>query len=159
MCDKLETCIIVEPREHKLLIPIINNVMDNVPKDTLIQIYHGNKNKDLLTKEYKSFLNEKIFLHDMKVDNLKIHEYSNLLTRPSFYNDAKGENMLIFQTDSCINSNNKDGYLPYLGYDYVGAPFNGSSWIRVKNNPGNVGNGGFSLRKKSSCIKALQTVK
>ena len=157
--NKLDTCIIVEPRQHKYLFPVIDNILENIPKETVVQIYHGNKNKQMVTDNYKSLLNEKVFLHDMKVDNLKIHEYSKLLTSTKFYNDVKGENMLIFQTDSCINSNNKHGYIEYLDYDYVGAPWSHSAWINVKNNPGNVGNGGFSLRKKSSCLKALQTVK
>lgn len=158
MSTTLDTCIIVEPREHDKLIPVINNVIENVPKDTLIQVYHGTRNKETLVKTYKHYLNEKVFLYDLKVDNLQIDEYSKLLTSVKFYNNVKGENMLIFQTDSCINANNKDGYVPYLGYDYVGAPFSHNDWIHVKNNPGNVGNGGFSLRRKSSCIKAIQTM-
>jgi hypothetical protein len=160
MKSKLDTCVIVEPREHKYLLPVIDNMLNNIPNETIIQVYHGNRNKTTLLNEYKTLVNEKIWLFDLELDNLTFKQYNTLLTSTTFYENVKGENMLVFQTDSCINSNNKHGYKEYLEYDYVGAPWkNNCDWVFVNNNPGKVGNGGFSLRKKSSCLKALQHVK
>ena len=52
----------------------------------------------------------------------------------------------MFQTDSMICSENKDLLDKFLKYDYVGAPWNHG-----------VGNGGFSLRRKSKMLKIIST--
>ena len=36
--ERLDVAVIVEPREHEFLVPVINNIIDNVPEYTKIQI-------------------------------------------------------------------------------------------------------------------------
>lgn len=64
------------------------------------------------------------------------------------------ENALIFESDSlvlkghgCIDN--------FLGYDYVGAPWNTSEAWGRRLAPSEGGNGGLSLRKRSSSIAAV----
>jgi hypothetical protein len=56
---------------------------------------------------------------------------------------------LVFQTDSIIISRYAHLINSFLRYDYVGAP-----WIRNKQ----VGNGGFSLRRKSKMLEIIEKV-
>ncbi|TPX17063.1 uncharacterized protein E0L32_012276 [Thyridium curvatum] len=56
--------------------------------------------------------------------------------------------LLVFQTDSMLCANSKSNLNDYLGYDWVGAPWN------LKASFG--GNGGLSLRRVSSIIEVLR---
>lgn len=101
-------------------------------------------------------LRESIFLQDKNVETFpdtclsSRREYSKMLLNPQFYQRFRQyEYMLIYQLDAFVF---KDRLLDFcsLSYDYIGAPMR-PLWlesVRIK-----VGNGGFSLRKISSCIK------
>jgi hypothetical protein len=56
---------------------------------------------------------------------------------------------LVFQTDSIIIPDHAHLINMFLKYDYVGAP-----WVRDKQ----VGNGGFSLRRKSKMLEIIEKV-
>lgn len=146
---KLDVAVIVEPREHKYLVPVVHNVIENVPTYTKIQIFHGSKNLDFIKTHFdKQIKSNKIILTDLKVENLSIEKYNLLLTSREFWNSINGEHILIFQTDSCMCSNASNKIEDFLKYDYVGAP-----WGHIPNSNG--GNGGFSLRKKSKMLEII----
>jgi hypothetical protein len=67
----------------------------------------------------------------------------------SFYDYIPTEIFLVFQTDSIIIPKYAHLINSFLQYDYVGAP-----WIRNKR----VGNGGFSLRRKSKMLEIIEKV-
>jgi len=109
---------------------------------------YGNKNKDFVANiidndlwEYKKRITSK----NLNIDNLRIDEYNDLLTSKEFYENIPTEVFLIFQTDSIIC--NKDPKLlnDFIKYDYVGAPWKDG-----------VGNGGFSLRRKSKILEIIE---
>lgn len=81
-----------------------------------------------------------------------VRAYSHLLLTEEFYNRfADYEYMLIYQLDAFVFS---DRLLEFcsLGYDYIGAPMpHWTGWKHTK-----VGNGGFSLRKISSCLRVVK---
>jgi hypothetical protein len=84
-----------------------------------------------------------------------IKAYALLVTSAFFYdcfNDY--EYILIYQLDSLVFSNDLIAWCK-KGFDYIGAP------ILLKNpdakKPFYIGNGGFCLRKVSSCKKIIQT--
>jgi hypothetical protein len=79
--------------------------------------------------------------------NTTITDYNNLLKSEEFWNKIDSENILVFQTDSCIL---RHGIDDFLLYDYIGAP-----WSKLKEGEF-VGNGGFSLRKKSSMLDVIE---
>ena len=155
--QKLDMAVIVEPREHKYLIPVVNNVIDNVPKDTKIQIFHGTKNLDYIKTHFKSHIqSNKIILTNLNVENLTLSQYSNLLTSKSFWNSIPGENILIFQTDSCICNKSPHKINQFLKFNYIG----GVSWKKLSENNNtdyNHLNGGFSFRKKSFMLDCIHS--
>ena len=76
-------------------------------------------------------------------------QYSKLLLNPKFYERFLSyKYILIYQLDAFAFSD-KLRYFCQQGYDYWGAPMPVTYW---KNTFARVGNGGFSLRKVSSCI-------
>lgn len=76
--------------------------------------------------------------------------YSELLMTTDFYaRFDKYEYLLIYQLDAYVFQDKLDYYCS-LGYDYIGAPLN-KNFSKITG--GRVGNGGFSLRKISSCIR------
>lgn len=146
----LDIAIIVEPRKHKNLKIVVKNILDNLV-DVKVQIFHGNLNKDFILSELSEMM-DKIILSNLEVDNLTVYEYSDLLLTKQFWENVQGERMLLFQTDSCI-CNYSDSILEECQkYGYVGAT------VRLhREYPWQ--NGGFSFRRKSNMIKAVNKIK
>jgi hypothetical protein len=150
------TAIIVEPRKHTALFFVLNNILTNLSDEWNIVICHGNQNidfvMDIVQHKLSHFIN-RITCINLNVDNLTRDQYSNLLIQPSFYEMIPTETFLIFQTDSIILSKNKDIINEFLEYDYVGAP-----WDHCPVASEQIGNGGFSLRRKSVMLDIIATV-
>ena len=72
---------------------------------------------------------------------MTLPRYNELLTSARFWEGLEGEHLLLHQEDSFIfRSSDLE---PFLAYDYVGAPWRN----------GRVGNGGFSLRRRSAMLR------
>lgn len=151
--QKLDVAVIVEPREHKYLVRVVMNILNNTSNYVKIQIFHGTMNENfIMTSELAKYVvNGKILLTNLGVPNLTIKDYNNLLVSTNFWNSIDGENILIFQTDSCICSKSRHTIDEYLQYDYVGAPWEKNSKDKHKYG----GNGGFSFRKKSAMLSVI----
>ena len=151
----IDTGIIVEPRCHELLLPIVKNIIDNVI-DINIIIFHGNLNYNFITDNLNNNFSEdeinRIKLINLNLDNLSVREYSDMLLTEKFWNMIDGERILVFQTDSCILNYNEELLKECDKYGYIGAPTR-----RIRDVPWQ--NGGFSLRKKSLMIKAVKKLK
>ena len=131
-------CVIVEPRQHPNLIPVIKNFM------CLLQdagwgliVYHGH---------------DRVHYVRMARRNLTTAEYSAMLGDPLFWqcllDGFKCEHALIFQCDTLLL---KGGAAidAWLKYDYVGALWpimSVSVGPRQRELQLTVGNGGLSLR-------------
>ena len=66
----------------------------------------------------------------MDIDNLNQESYSNLLQTKEFWNLFDSKKIFLYQEDSVVFKNN---IRDFLGYDYIGAPWNiiyqlGSAW-------------------------------
>jgi hypothetical protein len=142
----IDIAVIVEPRCHKYLIPIIKTVYKkcNVP----ILIFHGNNNRNFIINNLKEV---EYNLINLNKDDLTIREYSDLLLTNKFWENINGENILIFQTDSCVSNYNEELLKECSQYGFIGAPTR-----KIKPIPWQ--NGGLSLRKKSLMIKAIKTI-
>lgn len=152
--QRLDVAVIVEPRKDPILIKVINNYLELLPKYTKIQIFHGTNNEKFIFDNFHNYIkSNKIIMTNLYKKNLTINDYNLLLTSKDFYNNINGENILIFQMDTCLCSNSKFKLEDFLNYDYVGAP-----WID-KNIINKVGNGGLSFRKKIKILKHLDTYK
>jgi len=145
--QKLDVAVIVEPRPHPKLIPVIQNFIQNLPSTTKIQVFYGNQNKQLLLDAFsKEISSGKMILTPLHLDNLTLKQYNKLCTSKKFYKDIQGENILIFQTDTCLCNNSPYKIDDFLKYDYIGAPWKDP---KLKNK---IGNGGLSLRKRSKMM-------
>jgi hypothetical protein len=154
----LDAAVIVEPRNDPLLIPIVKDTISKLPEYTKFYIFHGTNNLEMLNKELFDYIQSgKVILINLNKENITVPMYSDMLTTSDFWNQIDGENILIFQTDSCICQYKNNDILYFLkdNYGYIGAPIHDSI------NQGNKSaqNGGFSLRKKSLMLKAVQTKK
>jgi len=140
------TAVIIEPRKHKALSFVLKNILDNLPKEWNILIFHGTENQEYI-KQLPEFSNSRILPPIcLDIKNLSISQYNILLKSSALYKCIPTELFLIFQTDTIILT---PELLPtFLEYDYVGAP-----WVNQM-----VGNGGFSLRRKSKMIEICNSV-
>jgi len=152
--EKLDVAVIVEPRKDNMLIKVLHNFLEFLPKYTQIHIFHGTDNEEFIFQHFHSEIgSNKIILTNLNKKNLNINEYNQLLTSEKFYNSINGENILIFQMDTCLCSNPKYKIEDFLIYDYVGAPWIDRRYVNK------VGNGGLSLRKKSKILKHIRYYK
>jgi len=145
------TAVIVEPRRHAALGFVLRNFLENLDTRWKIIVYHGNRNGEWLSEIIEKSLQEytsRISLKNLGVDNLRTSsEYSKILTTRKFIEEIPTETFLVFQTDSMINPKYKNLIYKFIDYDYVGAPWPWD-WLHV-------GNGGLSLRKRSTMLKIL----
>jgi hypothetical protein len=147
----IDIAVIVEPRLHEYLKPVIDNMLRNLNTETKIQIFHSPLNESFIKTTYNDLINNKIILTRLRQNNLTIRQYNMLLTSLDFWKKINGENILIFQTDSCLCRHvNTFDFTPYLSYGFIGAP------CRLEY-PVPWQNGGISIRKKSLTLKAIKT--
>lgn len=145
------TAIIVEPRKHKALKFVLTNILENLNSDWDIIVFHGNLNKEYIKNIINNNLinyKNRITLVNLNIDNLNISDYNKLLKTKNIYNYIPTEMFLVFQTDSIILKENKEQIYNFIDYDYVGAP-----WPFINNE---IGNGGFSLRRKSKMLEIIE---
>ena len=143
--SRIATAIIVEPRKHRALEFVIKNVLDNLPANWNIQIHHGTRNQQFVEEIVRQLPSNRITLKNLGVENVPFQEFQILLTSREFTEAIPTETFIVFHTDSMINPNQKHLLNKFLEYDYVGAP-----WPN-----GQVGNGGFSLRKRSKMLEII----
>ena len=140
------TAVIVEPRCHQALELVLLNFNRNLDDNWKIIIYHGNNNerfvKDIISGQ-EIFSSRNVQFVSLNVDNLSINDYNKLLFTDFFYENIDTEMFLIFQTDTLLSDVYNKNIYDFMEYDYVGAPWASRA----------VGNGGFSLRKKSKMIE------
>jgi len=143
-------CVMIEPRCHSKLIPVIKNFMYLLQDHGWgLIIFHGTDNESYLQNELKDWKN--VHYVKMNVTNLNIKEYNNMLTSTLFWETLEQvgcKHALIFQTDTLLLKSNIDDFLIY---DYVGAP-----WFIKFFGVLEVGNGGLSLRKVETMKMLLQ---
>ena len=155
------TAIIVEPRKHKALHFVLNNMSECLSNEWKIILFHGINNETYSTEivnKLNEIYNNKIELIKLDIINLNQKTYSELLAnRLDIYNYINTEYFLIFQTDSMMfkkNCNLLDLFLN-KGYDYIGSP-----WLICNYQPTRdrdfIGNGGFSLRKTETMLKIIK---
>ena len=143
--------VIVEFRSTPLLVTVILNIIQNIPEDWPVQIFHTTSNSQFIrtSRLAKYIQTGKIILTQLDEYTGNFAHYINLLFgNISFWQLVQGEKNLFFQIDSIMCSNSPHKITDYLEYDYIGAP-----WVHPQ---GLVGNGGFSLRSKNKTITLLQ---
>ncbi len=133
--------VLIEPRNHRYLQPVLENMSCLVPNASLT-IIHSQENAKIVHDIVYAGGENNVKTLSILPTNLTRETYSELLTSCELWTRFQAPKVLIFQLDSGLRFNN---ILRFMQYDYVGAPWN---WL-VANDPRIcVGNGGFSLRSK-----------
>ena len=133
--------VIVEPRKHEALRFSVLSVLEKVSHWCVI-IFCGVDNEDWVRKTFTDVEDRvQLRLISPGCKNLSIEEYNCLLTSVHFYRQFKDfEYVLVFQSDSMLFKDSEFSVEDFLGWDYIGAP-----WQDKPICPG--GNGGLSLRR------------
>ena len=91
----IDIAVMVEPRLHQYLKPVIDNMLRNLNEDIQIQIFHSSINENFLNENYRELIdNKRIILSLLDKTNLTIPEYNLLLTSKKFWNRIDKENIL-----------------------------------------------------------------
>jgi hypothetical protein len=163
------TAIIIEPRKHKALSFVLNNVCECLSEEWKIILFYGTNNYeyskniiDELNEKFKSPFTEingnRINMVGLNVDNLNLKTYSQLLaTKSLIYDYIDTEYFIVFQTDSMILKSNSHLINEYINsdIDYVGAPWLICNYPPTQNR-NFIGNGGFSLRRTSKMLEIIE---
>jgi hypothetical protein len=145
------TVILIEPRlsMQPALEFVTKNVLVNLPTEWSLIIFPGEENiqavkvfVDGLPPEQKA----RASIKDIHLTNMNITAYNELMISPTILNEIPTEVFLVVQTDSMICPEGASLLPKFMKYDYVGAPW--AEWRTV-------GNGGFSLRRKSAMLNIL----
>ena len=145
-------CVIVEPRQHPNLIPVIKNFMHLLQWGLIV--CHGPDNEAFVKDGLKDAFSHHDDVHYVRMaqPNLTKQEYSAMLCNPLFWQCLldvfKCEHALIFQCDTLLLKG-CDAVDAFLKYDYVGAPWPHGGIYAASSNRRvqlTVGNGGLSLR-------------
>ena len=145
------TAVLIEPRIHPALKIVLKNFNKNLDDKWEFLIYHGINNKSYIESiiSDNNFLNRNVRLISLNVENITINDYNKIMYSDFYYDNINSEFFLVFQIDTLLSdvySKNIEKFINY-DYDYVGAP-----WKKLNL----VGNGGFSLRKKSKMIELIK---
>jgi len=145
------TAVIIETTEHPAMKFVLHNIVTNLSEDWGIVVCHGNRNSKYIHDIISKLPTHRFHIQHLPVDYMDISQYNTFLKSPFFFEYIPTEMFLIFQKDSMIINRYKDKINDFLKYDYVGAP-----WKTPYFGKGNeVGNGGFSLRRKSKMLEIL----
>ena len=149
--------VIVEPRQHPFLEPVIRNVMHFLSGDWNLRIYCGADNESWLRDKLQDW---DVHYVNMGVTNLNVDLHNKLLMKRSFWHGIKEETVLVFQTDSFML---RKGIEKYFDYDYIGA-FTLNPYEQAPLDPQMTGmtlgmfNGGFSLRNRSAMLECTEKI-
>lgn len=153
--------IIVEPRNHTLLKPVIENFDKYMDKSWDLYVFYGNLNKEIALQATSNISGRKFIHLPLYVDNMTALEYNRLFKKAEFWNQVDAEDILVFQTDAVLCSK---GINNYTMYDYIGCSYDDKS-IGYNGFPDwgpnheFYGIGGLSFRKKSFMLQCIKTSK
>ena len=143
------SAVFIEPRNHRTLDAVIQNMRQTLPTDIPIHLHHGTKNEELAKAIAETTPN--VVLTNMGVDNLTIGHYSTYMTQSKLYDSLPKGQTIVSQVDAGICNpsapDNMDRLNKFEAYDYVGAPWR---WWTGRKGLGEFegvgGNGGMSVR-------------
>jgi hypothetical protein len=152
--------VIVEPRAHPLLAPVIKNFHVSMPPNWDLYVFHGKSHADYAKEATKDIQGRTVHLKALDTDNLTGGDngsYNQLFLTQAFWDQIDAEDILIFQTDSVLCG--KGSIEDYTKYSYIGCAYNNqqigkwSPW----NGATFYGVGGLSFRKKSFTKRCIDT--
>jgi hypothetical protein len=143
------TAIMIEPRKkmQKALEFVIKNLLENLPESWNIMIFPGSENMDTVKAFVQSTNNSRLSVKDLGITSMNMAAYNKLMMSRKLLDEIPTEMFLVVQTDSLICRGGSELLSKFMKYDYVGAPWKDRNAL---------GNGGFSLRRKSKMLEILE---
>ena len=156
-----KVAIIVETRKHKALPFVLNNIMSILPKDWLLQIFHGTSNLDYIEEviEKDIFLNnikDKIVFSNLNIESITADDSSlDIMLTEKLWSEVIGEIVLYFECDSmlCVESEYKVSDFEH--FNYIGGYW-GNQLYDLDGKYPVVMNGGISIRKTEFMLDIIK---
>lgn len=153
--NETKVALLIENRPNPILSPLLLHFMAVVPPDWRfrfmgsIESVHA-VNQSLAIRNMVAIGKLDLTYIPANMSTAGQEMISRFLTNRWLYEQVlqPAENLLVFQTDSMLCANARMSINEWIGYDWVGAPWN------PKGKGG--GNGGLSLRKVSSILDVLR---
>ena len=148
----MSTVVIIEPRKSMqgALEFVTKNVLKNLDGSWKLAIFPSSENRAEV-EQFIGTLSEadrsRTSIKDIGITSMNIDSYNKLMMSRTLLDAIDTEMFLVVQTDSLICQEGKDIIKKFMKYDYVGAPWKDRNAL---------GNGGFSLRRKSVMLKVLE---
>ena len=93
--------LIVEPRPHPLLKPVIDAFSARVPSTWVLYVVHGRGNGDYARRAAEQVAETRRVVYlQLDADNLSAAQYNALFKTPAFWDRVQAEHVLVFQTDA-----------------------------------------------------------
>ena len=146
-----KVAIIVETRKHKALPFVLNNIMSILPKDWLLQIFHGTSNLDYIEEviEKDIFLNnikDKIVFSNLNIESITADDSSlDIMLTEKLWSEVIGEIVLYFE---CKVSD-------FEHFNYIGGYW-GNQLYDLDGKYPVVMNGGISIRKTEFMLDIIK---
>ena len=150
--------IIVEPRPHPLLGPIIRNFDTRIPKEWDLYVFHGPSHAAYANESTRGVSpNRRTFLKALDTDNLTADEYNTLFKSAQFWDRIDADDILVFQTDAVTCAKSQWNIDSFTDLDYVGCAYDhqigpGVHWGKDHSF---YGSGGLSFRKKKFVMECI----
>ena len=142
--DEQNTIAMVEPRSHPYLGFVFRNALRFLGEGWGIDIFVGKHNRSFVIEALSDL--GQVNVHNLNVDDLNVLQYNTLKKQPHIWESIQAENILWVEPDCLIC---RSGIDEFLHYDFIGAPWHKDFAISPKMR---VGNGGLSLRKRSTML-------
>jgi hypothetical protein len=154
--------VMVEPRPHKLMGPVLHNFHTYMDKKWDLYVFHGKSHAEYAKEAVGDISKSRgVYLLPLETDNLTASGYNFLFKQPSFWDRVRAENILVIQTDTSICGNSAQSIDNFTHLNYIGCAYNKhvhgmhrTPW--GKNNC--FGVGGLSFRKKSFMLACIETL-
>ena len=150
--------IIVEPRPHPLLGPIIRNFHARIPREWDLYVFHGPSHAAYANESARGVSpSRRVFLKALETDNLTADEYNKLFKSAHFWDRVDADDILVFQTDAVTCAKSKWNIDSFTHLDYVGCAYDhqigpGVHWGKDHSF---YGSGGLSFRKKKFMMECI----
>ncbi|KAF5556850.1 hypothetical protein FMEXI_903 [Fusarium mexicanum] len=153
--NESKVALLIENRPQPIIAPLILKFMYQMPPDWKFRFMGSNEsvayvNSSAAMREHVKSGKLDLTYIPSNMSTAGQEMISRFLTNLWLYDTVlqPAEMLLVFQTDSILCANNKRTIEEFLGYDYVGAPWNTGGQYG--------GNGGLSIRRVSSIVSILQ---
>jgi len=146
------TAVIIEPRKsmQDALEFVTKNILKNLPLNWKVVIFPSSENKsevDAFLQKLSTEEQSRTSIKDIGITSMDKDAYNALMMSRKLLDAIDTEMFLVVQTDSLICEQGKNLIDKFMQYDYVGAPWKDRDAL---------GNGGFSLRRKSKMLEILE---